>query len=825
MNKKMRDVVNSVVIIDEKGLIYKANPAAARMFGYGQEALSGIPISTILPPTMQNPQKEDNLVFEILSGQVDQLYKQGVRKDGTTFAVDVFLVPFHYEGKQYYDCVIKDDSSRFFHERLEALSNVILRRVLIGETLEQVASFIAEQLCVMFDCPLVWVGAYDKEEQGVLVMSSAGSLANTVSVNTLYTGTDSSVHPAVRACEKMEMNFDDVKDEQGNPYRLMAFPFLSKKDVLGVMTFLAPMGQIGHVILNRLENVALRLGMILQIAADQTFLRLLGTAISSAMNSVMITDAAGKIIWTNEAFTKLSGYSLSDVFGQTPDILCSGLHAPAFYKELWETVLSGKFWRGEIINRCKDGTLFTSDEMITPIFNQEGKITHFVVVNDDLTARKNAEGRILHLSNYDQLTDLPNRSLFHEKLRQALDKNKKEVLAVLFIDLTAFNRFNDTMGHNTGDMILKTIADRLVSCVSSKDLVARIEGDEFGIILRDIVSLENVNQQAHQIIRALESPICVNNTEIRLGSCIGISLYPNDATSAEKLVNYADMALFKAKEAGSNTYFFFSQEMNQEMEERLILERDMRRALAEKQFFLDYQPQMNLQTGKITGFEALVRWHHPQKGLILPTLFISVAEDTGMITPLCEYVMETAFDQIKKWNRLGLGKMTMAVNLSAAQFEDKNLLSTIKGLVDKKHIQPSVLELEITESLLMKNAKKAAAILDELTDLGMRVAMDDFGTGYSSLSYLHKFSIDKLKIDKSFVQDMETNKENEEIVKAIISLGHALGISVIAEGCENKSQLKMLKELGCDSIQGFYIARPLSPEKAEEIIKEYNTKK
>ena len=822
----MDEVSNAVVIIDGEGFICKINPVATRMFGYSEKELIGSPISVILPSSSTIAYEKGGLIFELLDGQVEQLYKQGVKKDGTHFAVDIFLVPFSKDGMQYYDCIVKDDSSRFFHERLESLSNVVLRRVLIGERLEHFASFIASQLAIMFATPLIWIGKVDKEDDGVQVLASAGELAEMVSTSTFYTNTDTSVHPAVRAAEKMEICFDDMKDENGNDYRMMSFPFLSKKDVLGVLTILAPVSLLGHLVLNRLENVALRLGMILQIAADQTFLRLLGTAISSAMNSVMITDGNGRIIWVNEAFTKLSGYFLTDVQGQTPDVLCSGLHPPAFYKKLWDTVLAGKSWRGEIINRSKSGSLYTSDEMITPILNQDGQITHFVVVNDDLTARKNAEGRILHLSNYDQLTDLPNRSLFSEKLRQALEKKNHipEFTAVLLLDISAFNRFNDILGHQDGDKILKIVADRLVACVSSKDLVARIEGDEFGIILRSASNLEEIANLAHKIIRSVGEVIDIDDTEVRLNACVGIALAPNDANKAEKLMNYADMALFKAKAAGINTYFFFSQEMNQEMEERLVLERDMRRAIAEKQFFLDYQPQVDLNTGKVTGFEALVRWRHPQKGLILPTLFISVAEDTGLITPLCESVMEMAFEQIKAWNALKLGNLSMAVNLSAAQFQDENLLPTIQKLIKSKKIKPNMLEFEITESLLMKNAKEADEILKQLSNLGIRVAIDDFGTGYSSLSYLHKLSVDKLKVDRSFVRDLETNRENAEIIKAIVSLGHALNLNVIAEGCENENQLQMLKSLGCDAVQGFYLSRPLSAKDAQDFLKQKNSK-
>ena len=728
MLKKINEVSNAVVIIDGKGIIKQINPAATRLFGYKEKELIEKPISLILPATTIVKEENGGLVFELLDGQIEQLYKQGVKKDGTSFEVDISLVPFQKDKEQYYNCIIKDDSSRFFHERLESLSNVILRRVLIGETLEQFASFIASQLSIMFTCPLIWVGKVDKEEKGVQVLACSGEMSNMVSVNTFYTSNDKLIHPAVRAVERMEICVDEVKDEDGKNYRLMAFPFLSKKESMGVLTILAPTVQLGHLVLNRLENVALRLGMILQIADDQTFLRLLGTAISTAMNSVMITDETGRIIWINEAFTNLTGYTLKDVQGKKPNILSSGLHSRAFYKELWDTILSGKFWRGEIVNRNKAGSLFVCNEMITPILSQDGKITHFVVINDDITAKKNADERILRLSNYDQLTELPNRSLFHKKLEQALErrKNKEGITAVLLLDVTEFSRYNDTMGHDAGDTILKILADRLVSCISSKDEVARIEGDEFGIILNDVSSLEEVNKQAHQIIKKVEEPISLNKTEICLSACVGISLAPNDANTSERLLSYADMALFKAKKSRFDTHFFFSQEMNQEIEERLVLERDMRKAIAEKQFFLDYQPQVDLNTGKVTGFEALVRWRHPQKGLILPTLFISVAEDTGLITPLCEYVMDVAFDQIKKWNKLGLGKITVAVNLSAAQFQDKNLLSTIQKMLKRKKIQPSFLEMEITESLLMKDTEHACSILRQLSDLGIGISIDDF---------------------------------------------------------------------------------------------------
>jgi len=824
--KRIHDISNAVIVIDGDGFIYRINGAATEMFGFSGDEMLGMSIARILPPSNINGGSGRNLVFDLLDGPIDSIYKKGVKKDGSVFPVDVFIVPFPMEGRQYYDCVIKDDSYRFFHERMEMLANVILRRVLIGEQLEQFASFIVDQLYLLFNFPLLWVGQYNGKEENVKVLFSLGEQADLSPANTVYTSSDAAVHPAVRACQKMEMSFDEVSDEDGRKYRLMAFPFLAKNDVMGVLSVLVPVQRIDHMVINRLENIALRLGMILQIAEDQNFLRLLGTAISSAKNAIFITDEQGRFIWTNEAFTNLSGYAPDEITGKTPDILVSGLHSPSFYASIWETLKQGKTWRGEIINRRKDGALFTIDEMITPILNREGKIIHFVAVSDDLTEQKNAEGKILHLSNYDQLTGLPNRSLFYEKIGEAIKKSKEtnEMVAVLLFDLYNFNRVNDTLGHAAGDEIIKIMADRVVSHVSPRDLVARMDGDEYGVILRNLKTPDVAGHIANQIIHEISVPIAINGQEIVLGCCAGITICPIDADKPEKLINYADMALFKAKENGANTYFFFSKNMNREIETHLQLEQDIRQALANRQFFLTYQPQIDLKTGKVSGWEALVRWNHPTKGIIPPNVFISVAEDTGLITPLCEFVLGEAMGQLKKWNKEGFSGFTMAVNLSAAQFKDKELLETLQRLLKKNKIKPHTLELEITETLLMTDAQKAYGLLKEFSHLGMQIAIDDFGTGYSSLSYLRKFPVDKLKIDKSFIHDVVHEKENAEIVKAILSLGHALDLTVVSEGVEHENQVKLLKKMGCDCVQGFYFSKPLPADEATAFLKKKNSK-
>ena len=431
--------------------------------------------------------------------------------------------------------------------------------------------------------------------------------------------------------------------------------------------------------------------------------------------------------------------------------------------------------------------------------------------------------RIDYLANYDVLTNLPNRALFLKKLHE-IQKNKAKFFAVLFIDLAAFNRFNNTLGHDSGDAILKMQAQRLLSCLSPKDFLARIEGDEFGIILQNISTADSLHKYAKQILKTLEMPLLINDKEICLNSYLGISIYPNDAKTADDLINFADMALFEAKKIGINHYAFYSDRLNCEAKQRIELENDMRKAIQEHQFFVEYQPQLDIKTERIIGFEALVRWKHPLKGIISPVSFIPIAEETGLIIPLTNYIMKIAFEQSEKWNDLKLGKLTVAVNLSAAQFDNPKTILAIKDLIKNKHINPKYIELELTESLLMKHLNEASDLLKELSDLGIHLAMDDFGTGYSSLSYLNQLPFHKLKIDRSFIAPILKNKQNKEIVKAIINLGHTIGLSVLAEGCENKKQFDVLKAMDCDSIQGFYLSKSLSSEDAEQLLYKYNQK-
>jgi len=535
--------------------------------------------------------------------------------------------------------------------------------------------------------------------------------------------------------------------------------------------------------------------------------------IKGTEHSNFIIDEQGVILSVNSLATQTLGYAEKELLGKNITCLLSS-------ELVRNTVNSFSMQAIAKDQNChlpkkmlhKDGNVLDVDIFSVP-FRSKGKVYYdwSFALSAKKVAKKTRKASVTVMT----------RAGFLSKIKQAIHAHKQSNLAVLLVNLKGFYRFNEMMGHDRGDVILDAIADRLLSLVSSDDLVVRIDGAAFGIVLTNV---QSVDLQAHQIITALELPLLIDDTEICLGSSIGASRYPEDATDAEKLMAFADIALARAKKAGVDNYMIFSAEMKQEMEERFVLENDLRRALIERQFFLEYQPQLDLKTGHLLGFEALIRWKHPKRGLIFPNFFIQAAEDTGLITPLFEYVLDAATKQIKRWNSLGLGKMTMAVNLSAAQFKDKNLQATIKKLIKKNKIAPSELELEITESLLMQHIEETSDLLEQLVKTGIHIALDDFGTGYSSLSYLNKLPIHKIKIDRSFIQVLCNDKSSSEIVRIIIDLAHALKLHVIAEGCETKKQLNRLQKLNCDSVQGFYIARALPTEQAEELIYKYNTK-
>lgn len=537
--------------------------------------------------------------------------------------------------------------------------------------------------------------------------------------------------------------------------------------------------------------------------------------------AVLVTDTQGRIVYVNPHFTRLTGYSREQVLGRTPALLRSGNTPPQTYQNLWKTLKSGQAWRGEFQNRRPDGTLYSEAAIITPIHNAVGTPTHYLGLFDDLGERKRAERLFEQLAYHDSLTGLPNQSLYHERLELALVQARKagQVVAVMLLDLDRFKLVNETLGHLAGDQLIRLVGERLSAGMRPGDTVARRGGGEFMLLLPGLEHFREASQRAQAILDSLKAPFRFNSREVFLTASLGVSLFPEDGSDGRGLLQNADSALYDAKEAGRNVFKFFKVKYRAAPFERLALENSFRHSLELHQFRVFYQPQIDLRTGGIVGMEALVRWQHPEHGLLAPDTFIPLAEETGLIVPLGQWILNTACAQTRSWHRQGFTPLRVAINLSARQFQEPELVESVLKVLKKNELSPEHLELELTESILMKDVDITTMLLRWLSKNGIRIAIDDFGTGYSSLMYLKRFPISTLKIDSSFIRDMLTNEDSAALVTAINSMAQTLKLRVVAEGVETEEQLEFLRGLNCDEIQGFLFSRPVPPEEFTELLR------
>lgn len=540
-------------------------------------------------------------------------------------------------------------------------------------------------------------------------------------------------------------------------------------------------------------------------------MRLAAKVFESAAEGIMITNADIRIVAVNEAFTATTGYESDEVLGKTPNLLKSGKHDDEFYRALWKSLNETGQWKGEIWNRRKNGELYPQWLSINAVRDAKGAVANYVGMFTDITARKQAEERLRVLAYHDPLTGLPNRALFHTLLSQALAKAQRHhrLGAVLFIDLDRFKNINDTLGHPVGDLLLKEAATRLMACLRQSDTIARLGGDEFTILLEEIAHERDAIIVAQKILAALAEPFNLAGHEVFVTASIGISLFPHDGNDVEALLKNADTALYRTKEQGRNGYTLYTAEMNALALKRMALENSLRRAVERSEFLLHYQPRVALDTGRVICVEALLRWQHPELGLVMPDQFISLAEETGLIMPVGEWVLRTACAQAKAWQASGFPALRVSVNLSARQFSQPGIVAQVAKALSDAGLAPNSLELELTESTVMQDAEDAIAKLNALKQLGVYLSIDDFGAGYSSLEYLKHFPIDTLKIDRSFVQDVPGNSDDGAIVRAIIAMAHSLKIKVTAEGVETAEQLGFLRAYQCDEMQGYYFGMPL----------------
>ena len=532
--------------------------------------------------------------------------------------------------------------------------------------------------------------------------------------------------------------------------------------------------------------------------------------------AIMVTDAENRIVQVNAAFQKITGYDASEVMGCDPKLLGSGRHDAAFFKQMWNSLLDRGHWTGEIWDKRKDGSEYPKWVRVDVIRDAEGCISHYVTVFSDISERKANEERIRHLAQHDALTGLPNRFTLAAHLEHALARaeRSREKVGLMFIDLDNFKSINDTLGHHIGDRLLCEVAKRIGRAVRKSDIVARIGGDEFVVVLESTKNETDEGAVAQKIIDQLAEPINIDGHSLHSTPSIGLAIFPGDGESAEVLMKNADVAMYHAKSAGRNNYQFYTEHMNHSAAVRAQMEGRLRAALSGDEFLLHFQPQINLATGRVSGIEALIRWQSAELGLVSPANFIPLAEEVGLIVQISAWVLEHACKTAKEWCDQGIPFECISVNISPQEFRQRNFPELVEAVLLETGLPAARLELEITESTLMDSAETTVEMLLRLKALGVTLAIDDFGTGYSSLGYLKRFPIDRLKIDRSFVRDLETDASDAAISSAVIALAHSLGLQVVAEGVETQGQADFLLKRGCDSVQGYLFSRPVPADQA-----------
>jgi len=568
-------------------------------------------------------------------------------------------------------------------------------------------------------------------------------------------------------------------------------------------------------------NVLFLEGLLLDISArraSEEKLRHAAAVFTSAREGVVITDTTPQIIAVNRAFTDITGYEEHEVLGRNPSMVSSGRQSREFYQSMWEALLREGHWQGEVWNRRKSGEVFPQWHSISAVHDEKGKLTNYVAVFSDISQLKESEAQLERLAHYDPLTGLPNRILVQSHLKSAIERARRlgSQVAVLFIDLDGFKRVNDSLGHGVGDELLLQIAQRLRVRIRAEDMLARLGGDEFLLVLEGIQHAEDAALVAQDLIDLLQQPFRFDGHELFVGASIGISLFPSDGQDVAELIRCADVAMYLSKESGRNTYNFHTEELTRAAENRQALESRLHRAIGTQEFELHYQPQLSVVSGHCVGLEALVRWR-PENGTpVSPAVFIPLLEETGLIVALGEWVLREACRQAVLWHAAGLLQGPVSVNLSPRQFLHQDVVDMVRRALADTGLPGELLELEITEGALMSQNVATQERLSELKSLGVHLAVDDFGTGYSSLAYLSRFPIDKLKIDKSFIDGLAQDERADKIASTIIAMGRSLNLRVVAEGVETAIQLARLRELDCDVVQGYFYSRPLPAPAASE---------
>ncbi|MBY4676157.1 sensor domain-containing protein [Marinobacterium arenosum] len=815
------NVPDLIYVKDSQGRYLDCNRAFAAFLGRERKALIGTS-GHLIQPDQQLEAEDDSILNTKVARRVEgwTRYYDGRRVLLESTKLPILGAPG--EGDSVLS-ISRDITRRKHEELLLRMQTSILDRVVRGARLPQVLHELVSLIESDFPDLICSIQLLDRDRRR-LVHGAAPSLPEFF--NQAVDGLE--IGPGVGSCAhaaftggftavsdiQRHSNWEGLRElaQRAGIAACWSQPISgSNSEVVGVFSvYYRDAHEPDELHIDLIQAAARLTSLALERQQAEENLQKLSRAVDQSPSMVLITDAKGTIEYVNEEFTEVTGFQPQEVIGADPRVINSGLSDPEMFRHMWQTVSSGEDWHGELLNRTKDGQHFWAALSISPIVNETGEITHYVAISEDITEKKQTQKQIERLAFYDPLTSLGNRRLFREQLDVELRKLKRNNsrLGMLYLDLDNFKQVNDSQGHDVGDQLLRQVGKRLRQSLRESDIIARLGGDEFVVLVPDAPSAEGVGQVASKLVDALVAPYQLEGHTANVTASVGITMAPDDGRDASELMKNADLAMYRAKQSGRNTYRFFTADMNDEVMKRSYMEQEVHTGLAEGQFVLHFQPQWSLLGElRLTGVEALVRWNHPQRGWISPADFIPMAEELGLIVPLGEWVIQEACRAGQELKRQG-HDVRVAVNLSLRQFRDPNLLSCIRQALAETGLEPQRLELELTESMIMENIDRVLATLQQFKELGITLSIDDFGTGYSSLNYLKKLPVDQLKVDSSFVRDIPHDRSDMEITAAVIAMAHKLGLEVIAEGIETHDQLSFLRQNGCEMGQGYLLAKP-----------------
>ncbi len=808
--------VHAQAILDEKLRIQRANKTFLRLFHFSTNETKNPDFTTILD------QASHAHYFDPC-----ELYRASTElRTGQRIRLEVFLRSKKPPYNMTIDRITKDRRPLYLvqiHDPLDMIhseqSLLRLSEELFSYTGKEYLDRLVGLIGEILESDFVFIGEYQGDSQRVQTLSVSEKGVILPNFEYSLKGTPCSVLRNEGLCtwaSGIQKLFpeDPMLGEMGLESYAGASLYNSRGHPIGILVAMGthPIKNT-HLVRQILRFSASRACVELERLQNSNDLAMAFEVFEDTSEAIMITNGSNQIIATNPAFTKITGYTSGEILGQTPKILKSGRHDSFFYTRMWNALMKDGAWQGEIWNRRKSGEIYPEWLSITTIRDSAGRIVKFISLFSDISDRKASELRIEKLAHYDEITDLPNRTLIKERLDQVIEQaasNQSEI-AVFFIDLDDFKLVNDSLGHHVGDRLLAKVGERIRSCVRDSDLVGRLGGDEFIVILPN-ARPQNAINTARRLLQANSETYEIMDHSLRVTASIGISSYPQDGTDSLSLLKSADQAMYHSKRARPGSFCFFDQSMNTSLLERVEIESGLRNALQKKELLLHYQPQFDILTGQAIGCEALIRWNHPVRGMLLPQSFIHLAEDSGLIDPLGEWIIREACNQSRLWRKTGITNIPIAINVSPRQLSSPEFPRKIESILIEEGVHPHSIELEITENLSMISGGKLFSAIHDLHQSGFRLSIDDFGTGYSSLGYMKRFRLHKLKIDQSFIRGLPDNQDDSMITETIITLARNFRMNVVAEGVETMSQLNFLRERGCTVIQGFLLSRPVPPE-------------